>query len=266
MDIAVRCSSSSQVPNCSRIGPARVRRRCTTYSPFHLPSAMSRSTAEKRADVSQGSTRLSRTALRGFDELPPNVGPATEVSGSGPVDRVVAGIGVGVHEAPIPFEELGGVLFAPAGGEVEVRVGMGRIAEVDPSVGGAGGLQQLPRGLVGVDRERRFHPGDHEPEDGIEQRGALHDQVAQAGAIHGPTLPCEDLFLAVQGQMIDILPHDDLRHESVRPLTLRKPARPHHNRGRILPGRRTTTRGRRNRGRRPTDPARPGRGAGGAGP
>lgn len=150
-----------------------------------------------------------RARLRSDD-----VGPAAEVPDAGAVDRVVAAVAVGVDEAGVALQERGRILIAATGGEVEECVGMGRVAEVEPGIRGAVGLQKLDRTVVRVDRERLFHPRDHGSINGIQQDRTLPDQIAQAGAAHGPAQAGEDCFLPVERQVIDVLRDDDLGEQS----------------------------------------------------
>ena len=68
------------------------------------------------------------------------------------VDPVVPRVRIGVDEPGVAREERLGVLLAPAGRQVEHGVRIGRVAEVDPSVGRPPRAEQRHRCLVGVDR------------------------------------------------------------------------------------------------------------------
>jgi hypothetical protein len=102
------------------------------------------------------------------------------------------------------------MLLATTGREVEYRVRMGGVTQVEPGIGGPPGLQEFGRTLIDVNDERVLEPLDHHPVDRLQQRRARGHQIAQSGAGHRPTLPREDRLLAVERQVVNALRHDHL--------------------------------------------------------
>src|SRR5579864_1289524 len=82
-----------------------------------------------------------RIARLGLDKVSSGMHPAAEMA-KVVVDGVVAVVRVGMNKAAIAFEESLRERLTPAGGEVEKRVRVLRIAEIDPGVGGPPGPQE----------------------------------------------------------------------------------------------------------------------------
>ena len=118
------------------------------------------------------------------------------------VHGVVAVVGVGVDEAAVAGEERLREGLAPAGGEVEERVRVRGVAEVDPGVGGPPRPQEHQGRVVGVDRERLQQASVHQVVERRQQLAALLEVVAEGRTPHVPAVAGQDRLLAVQRQVV----------------------------------------------------------------
>jgi serine/threonine protein kinase len=105
------------------------------------------------ADAGQRLVGADRVALPGFKIVPSDMSPAAHMGGAGGIERVVAGVAVGLDEAPISSQEPRRELLPPAVGQVEHRVRVRRVANIDPGVGRSPWVQKRDRRVVGVQRE-----------------------------------------------------------------------------------------------------------------
>ena len=153
------------------------------------------------ADEGQGLDRP-RVARLGLDKVSSRVHPAAEMPNV-VVHGVVAVVGVGVDEAAVTVEEPLREGLAAAGGEVEERVRILRVAEVDPGVGGPPRPQEQQGRVVGVDRERLQQASVHQVVERRQQLAALLQVVAEGRTPHVPAVAGQDRLLAVQRQVID---------------------------------------------------------------
>jgi len=134
-------------------------------------------------DFVQGAEERQRLAgsgilVPGLVEAATSVHPTPDVSRAA-VRRVVARVGIRLHEAPIPVQESRRELLRATRGEVEHGEGVCGVAQVDPRIRGATRSQQCHRTVIGVERERLLHAVDHRSIKRIEHDRALSQVIAQ---------------------------------------------------------------------------------------